>query len=261
MECLEYSSPSWTRTILANGQAVKWAKAKVCVYADSVLCVGQVKDISGATERWNGQVEDLKMDSSYRDAVGLDGEPIEIEWTNSKDSRHYLFFARSRTAWSQRTSSQKTSRNESASCQCSKTLGGKRMTRNVFRMPKKSRFTPLKFLQGHWTFLGPGSDEKWCGGSHDQKGQWNCTSTKMGQRFKETGHPIFNSTNAFSRGNLKQRRGRCTIHFNGDFLGTTLVPNGSLCQSAQCPRSSCELVFSIRFDRGRKRTSRHSCGQ
>ena len=60
VECLEYSSPSWTRSILAKDQAVKWAKAKVFVHADSVFCVGQVKDISVATERWKGQVEDLK---------------------------------------------------------------------------------------------------------------------------------------------------------------------------------------------------------
>ena len=82
VECLEYSSPSWTRSIIANDQAVKWAKAKVCVYADSVLCFGQVKDISGATERWKSQVEDLKKYSSYQGAVGLDGEPIEFEWTD-----------------------------------------------------------------------------------------------------------------------------------------------------------------------------------
>ena len=41
VECLEYPSPSWTRSIWTTDQAVKWAKAKVCVYADSVLCVGQ----------------------------------------------------------------------------------------------------------------------------------------------------------------------------------------------------------------------------
>ena len=29
----------------------------------------------------------------------------------------------------------------------------------------------MKYLQGHWTFLGPGSDEKWHGDSHDQKRQ------------------------------------------------------------------------------------------
>ena len=39
VKCLQYSSPSWARSVLANDQAIKWAKAKVCVYADSVLCV------------------------------------------------------------------------------------------------------------------------------------------------------------------------------------------------------------------------------
>ena len=57
VKCLEYSSPSWTISILANDQAVKWAKANVSVYADFVLCVGQMKDTPRATERWKGQVE------------------------------------------------------------------------------------------------------------------------------------------------------------------------------------------------------------
>ena len=51
---------------------IKWAEAYVCVYADSVLRIGQVKDFSGAVQRWEGQVEDLRMYSSYRDAVGID---------------------------------------------------------------------------------------------------------------------------------------------------------------------------------------------
>ena len=65
-----------------------------------------------------------------------------------------------------------------------------------------------RFLQGHWTFLGPGSEEKWNGDSHENKGQWNCTANKMVQRLNETGHPIIESTSALSRGILKQRRGR-----------------------------------------------------
>ena len=82
VKCLEYSSPSNVRSALARDQAVKWAKAAVCVYADSILCVGQVKHISGATARWKGPVEDLKQSSSYQDAVGVDGEAIEFEWHN-----------------------------------------------------------------------------------------------------------------------------------------------------------------------------------
>ena len=79
--CLEYSSPFWARLVLSHDQAIKWAKAKVCVYADSVLCVGQMKDSPGATERWKGQVEGLRLYSSDQDAVGIDGEAIEFEWT------------------------------------------------------------------------------------------------------------------------------------------------------------------------------------
>ena len=49
---LEYSSSSWARSILANDQAIKWATAKVRVYADSVPCVCQMKDSKETIERW-----------------------------------------------------------------------------------------------------------------------------------------------------------------------------------------------------------------
>ena len=71
-----------TRSVLINGQAGKLATAKVCVYADSVLCAGRVDNIpKDAEDRWKGQVEDLKMDSPHQDALGLCGEAIEFDWT------------------------------------------------------------------------------------------------------------------------------------------------------------------------------------
>ena len=79
-KCLEYSSLSWARSVPANDRLIKWAKAKVCVYADSVLCVGQMKDAPEAVERWKGQVEGLRLYSFHQDAVGIDGEAIEFEW-------------------------------------------------------------------------------------------------------------------------------------------------------------------------------------
>ena len=39
-----------------------------------------MKDSPGAIERWKSQVIGLKLYSSYRDAVGIDGEAIELEW-------------------------------------------------------------------------------------------------------------------------------------------------------------------------------------
>ena len=80
VKCLEYSSPSWARSVLFHDQAIKWAKAKVCVYADSEQCVGQMKESPGAIERWKGQVEGLRLYSPYEETVGIDGEAIEFEW-------------------------------------------------------------------------------------------------------------------------------------------------------------------------------------
>ena len=58
-----------------HDQAVELAKAKVCVYADSVLFVGSIETFpEEAEKRWKFQAEDLRMYSSYQDAVGPDGE-------------------------------------------------------------------------------------------------------------------------------------------------------------------------------------------
>ena len=52
------------------------------VFADSVLCVGQMKDTPEAIERWRGLVAGLRLYSSYQDAVGIDGDATEFEWEN-----------------------------------------------------------------------------------------------------------------------------------------------------------------------------------
>ena len=92
--------------------------------------------------------------------------------------------------------------------------------RYASRTRRKSRITH-KFLPGHWTFLGPGSEKRWYGSSY--YGQWDRTANKMVPQFKETGHTIFTATSALSRGILKRRNGKSTIHFNGDFMNTELL--------------------------------------
>ena len=47
--------------------------------------------------------------------------------------------------------------------------------------------------------------------------------TEWYSNSKKTGHPIFTIITAFSRGILKQRRGRSTIHFNLDTVNTELL--------------------------------------
>ena len=68
---------------------------------------------------------------------------------------------------------------------------------NCISNAKKVKNYSKRFLSGHWTFLGPGSEKKWYGSSYD--GQWDRTANKMVQQFKETGRPIFTATSALSR--------------------------------------------------------------
>ena len=46
---------------------------------------------------------------------------------------------------------------------------------------------------------------------------------KMVERFEDTGHPVFKSMSALSRGILKKKNGRDTIHFNADASNTELL--------------------------------------
>ena len=81
VKCLEYSSPSWARSVFANDQAVKWAKAKVCVYADPVCMCWTDEGHSRSNkkmERSSGRSQVVFVPC----AVGIDGEAIEFEWKN-----------------------------------------------------------------------------------------------------------------------------------------------------------------------------------
>ena len=53
-----------------------------------------------------------------------------------------------------------------------------------------------KFPVGHWTFLGPGSGEKWYGTiAYKPEEAWDRTAEKMMLNFAEFGHPVFRGAN------------------------------------------------------------------
>ena len=112
------------------------------------------------------------------------------------------------------------------------------------------------FLQGHWTFLGPRSEKKWYeGSSYPPKGQWDSTANEMVQRFKETGQLVFKKHQCFESWNPEAEERFRNYSLQWRFVKyRTLVPNNSFCESAQCLRSSGELVRTIRLRRGREGT-------
>ena len=112
---------------------VKWTKAKVHVYSDSVVCLGRLSEPPEANQRWDGQLTDFQSTTSYQQLHGVDGKPIEFEWNILPELTSLQILQkiqRDLQGWNI----------ESSSCLCSTTLIGqeKDMKRNVFRIPKRS---------------------------------------------------------------------------------------------------------------------------
>ena len=148
-------------------------------------------------------------------------------------------------------------RTGSSSCQCSTTSIGQRkeMMRFVCRMQKKVKDYALRFLQGHWTFLGPGKERKWYGeSSYPPNGESDSTAIKKGTAIQRNWPSRFEKHQCFESLNPEEEEG-CRNHtLQWRFIEhRTLVPNYSFCKSAQYLRSRDELVWTTRFDRGRKK--------
>ena len=74
-----------------------------------------------------------------------------------------------------------------------------------------------QILSGHLSFLGPRSEEEWCGTYTDKHdGSWDQTAENMMSNFSGSGHPIFRASSAFERGELRSKEGRKkSFDFNG----------------------------------------------
>ena len=53
---------------------------KVCVFSDSVLCLGKVLQHPECNEAWKNRVAGVRAERSYRDFEDVSGESTEFEW-------------------------------------------------------------------------------------------------------------------------------------------------------------------------------------
>ena len=142
-----------------------------------------------------------------------------------QDFRHYRFFKRSRMICENGTSNLRNSQTGSSSCQCSTTSIGqsKETMEFVFRIQKKPRNTRrysrrdtgrssvLETTRSGMELFLAHLTEKWV------------TAATQVERFKGTGHAVFKSISASTRGILKKKNGRDTKNFNADASITELL--------------------------------------
>ena len=126
-----------------------------------------------------------------------------------------------------------------------------------------------RFGAGQWSFLGPGSEKKWCSISEDSpQSEWDRIAEKMMLEFTESGHPVFRATSPLTRGVLKSKGGgKLSIHFcaDGETIETvlrTIISVNQLSfteQSMKCVKN----VNPVTIERGRPvvkgQSNYHSC--
>ena len=133
-------------------------EGKVCVYADSVLCVGRIEQAPGAAD--TGQIEDLKRCPSYRDAVGLDGEAIDFEVKNFPGFTTLTVLQEIQMDLERKNIKPDNFKDRIIFMSMFNDIEWRKNDENCISNSEKVKNHSNRFLPGHWTFLGPGSEKR-----------------------------------------------------------------------------------------------------
>ena len=209
VKCLEYSSPSWARSVLANDQVGEGKSMCQCWFRS--MCRTDDRQ-SRSNRKMEGSSGRTQVVFVLPRCSGIDGEAIEFEWTNFAGFSSLSIFKEIQQDLERRTFQPEEFKDRIIFMSMFNDIEWKTIAENCMSNADKVKNYAMRFSQWHWTLLGPGSEEKWYGSSsYAQTGEWNSTANKMVQRFKETGHLVFKSINALSRGILKQKKDKDTL--------------------------------------------------
>ena len=190
-------------SLIGDERVINLQRAKVCVFSDSVLCLGKIHQNPDANEAWKKRIGWIVTDKSYRDYDGINGEPTEFEWNIFPGFTTLQLYGKVTDLLSRlgETPENFTGRillmlmfNE-ISC------GTKDNERECLAHAEVVSSYARKFGTGQRSFLGPGAEKKWYSISEDSpQGIWDNMAEKMLLEFAESGHPIFRVTSPLSRG-------------------------------------------------------------
>ena len=157
----------------------------VCVFSDSVLCLGKMNENPQSNYAWEDRLTWFKSSPEYRALDKIDGEPGGFEWNifpgfntlqlcskvqellsklsvepDNFTGRIIFMSMFNDISWRSKDNEQECESNANLVSICAR------------------RFSP-----GRWSFLGPGSEKKWCS-IHEYKpqGEWDTVAELMMER-------------------------------------------------------------------------------
>ena len=182
--------------------------------------------------KMGGQVEALKLYPSFQEAVGIDGEAIEFEWNISPRFSSFAILQEIQKDLARKNIQPEAFKDRIIFISMFNNIDWSKRKNddNCISNAEKVK-NAMKFSQRSWTFLGPGSEKVvWKIFFRSKKIEWDSLANKMVWRFKETGHPVFESISASSRRILKKKKkGKDTTQFNTELLFQTIHSANQLC--------------------------------
>ena len=111
-------------------------------------------DSPGAIERWKGQEEGLRLYSSYRDAVGIDGGAIEFEWTIFPGFSSLSILQEIQKDVERKDIQPEEFKDRIIFMSMFNDIDWKKNDENCISITEKVKNCTSKFSQGQWTFFG-----------------------------------------------------------------------------------------------------------
>ena len=160
-----WTNHSWKQLSLIGDEIViHLQRAKVYVFSDSGLCLGKIRQHLESNEAWKKRIEWITTSQRYRDYDGISGEPTEFDLNVFPGFTTLQFCGKINDILSRLGEEPETftgrilfmSMFNDISCD------GKGNEEECVANSKVVSILAKKFGIGQWSFIGPGSEKKWC---------------------------------------------------------------------------------------------------
>ena len=197
------------RTILLHDTAAKLSKAKVHAYSESALCLEKTHEPPHSLKKWYGQIGWFIDSKDAQELNGIDGEPVEFEWNTFAGHTILDLLHEIHRKMTENRIKPEQLEDRIIFMSMYNDIGGtkegnfKKCIWNSSDVEAYAHRSPKR----HWSFLGPGTEEKRYG-THTCKpeGLWNCSAEMMMLNLGGSGHPVFRATSALDRGTVDSYR-------------------------------------------------------
>ena len=183
LETIGWEKHSWTYlSLIGDERIINLQRAKVCVFSDSVSCLGKIHQHPDANEAWRKRIEWITTSQSYRDFDGISGEPTEFEWNIFPGFDTLQLYGKVKDLLSRlgETPETFTGRILFTSMFNDISCGTKDNEKECLANAKVVSLKAKRFGTRQWSFIGPGSEKKWYSMKEDSpQGIWDHIAEKM----------------------------------------------------------------------------------